>query len=49
MGDYQLAATELALLHAKADAGLVTGAAFARRQRDLIALMRIARDSFPPR
>jgi protease PrsW len=49
MGDYQLAATELALLHAKADAGLVTDAAFARRQRDLIALMRIARDSFPPR
>ncbi|HSZ39655.1 MAG TPA: PrsW family intramembrane metalloprotease [Trebonia sp.] len=49
MGDYQLAATELALLHAKTDAGLVTDAAFARRQRDLIALMRIARDSFPPR
>jgi RsiW-degrading membrane proteinase PrsW (M82 family) len=49
MGDYQLAATELALLHAKAYAGLVTDEAFARRQRDLIALMRIARDSFPPR
>lgn len=47
MGDYQLAATELALLRAKAEAGIVTGVPFARRERDLIGLMRAARDSLP--
>ncbi|MGH3169876.1 MAG: PrsW family glutamic-type intramembrane protease [Trebonia sp.] len=49
MGDYQLAATELALLHEKARVGLVDQEAFGRRQRDLMGLMRIARDSLPPR
>ena len=43
MGDYQLAATEVALLHAKAGRGVVTADAFAARQHDLLALMYLAR------
>jgi hypothetical protein len=46
MGDYQLAATELALLHAKATRGVVDAGAFTARQHDLLALMHIARRSF---
>jgi protease PrsW len=46
MGDYQLAATELALLHAKAARGVVTPDAFTQRQRALLSLMRIARRSY---
>jgi hypothetical protein len=43
MGDYQLAATELALLHDKAGRGGVTAKALAARQHDLLALMYLAR------
>src|SRR5271165_1575651 len=46
MSDYQLAATELALLHAKADRGVVSPAGFRQRQHDLLALMYVARRSF---
>lgn len=49
MGDYQLAATELALLRAKAARGVVDAATFTARQRDLLALMHIARRSFARR
>ena len=49
MSDYQLAATELALLHAKAERGVVTGEMFRRRQHDLLALMHVARLSFARR
>jgi hypothetical protein len=42
MGDYQLAATELALLHAKARRGIVSAETFAARQHDLLALMYLA-------
>jgi protease PrsW len=49
MGDYQLAATELALLHAKAARGVVGGAAFTARQHDLLALMHVARRAFARR
>jgi hypothetical protein len=43
MGDYQLAATELALLHAKTRRGIITAETFAARQHDLLALMYFAR------
>jgi protease PrsW len=46
MGDYQLAATELALLHDKAARGIITPAEFTRRQHDLLTLMQAARGSF---
>jgi protease PrsW len=46
MGDYQLAATEIALLHAKADRGVLPAATFRRRQHDLLGLMYVARKSF---
>jgi hypothetical protein len=46
MGDYQLAGTELALLHDKAARGVVSPEAFARRQQDLLGLMHVARVSF---
>jgi hypothetical protein len=46
MGDYQLAATELALLHSKADHGVVTSPEFLDRQYDLVALMHAAREAF---
>ncbi len=46
MGDYQLAATELALLHDKAFRGVVTAPDFLDRQRDLLVLMHAARSAF---
>jgi len=46
MSDYQLAATELALLHSKADHGVVTGPEFLDRQHDLVMLMHAAREAF---
>jgi RsiW-degrading membrane proteinase PrsW (M82 family) len=46
MGDYQLAGTELALLHAKAGRGVISPDVFTRRQRDLLRLMHVARASF---
>lgn len=46
MSDYQLAATELALLHSKTDYGIVTGPEFLDRQHDLVALMHAAREAF---
>jgi hypothetical protein len=45
MGDYQLAGTELALLHDKAARGVVADEEFTRRRRDLLTLMRLARGS----
>jgi RsiW-degrading membrane proteinase PrsW (M82 family) len=49
MADYQLAATELALLHDKARRGVIGDRAFAARQRDLLTLMHAARRSFASR
>jgi RsiW-degrading membrane proteinase PrsW (M82 family) len=49
MGDYQLAATELALLHTKAAHGVIDRSEFTARQHDLLALMHIARRSFAGR
>ncbi len=49
MGDYQLAATELALLRAKAASGTVGAETFAARQHDLLALMHAARRSLARR
>lgn len=49
MGDYQLAATELALLRAKAVSGTVGAETFAARQHDLLALMHAARRSLARR
>ncbi|HLI38069.1 MAG TPA: PrsW family intramembrane metalloprotease [Streptosporangiaceae bacterium] len=46
MGDYQLAATELALLHQKAERGVISPVRFAARQQALLALMRRARGEF---
>ncbi len=46
MSDYQLAATELALLHSKVDHGVVTATEFLDRQHDLVALMHAAREAF---
>lgn len=46
MGDYQLAATELALLHDKARRGVITPGSFRQRQHDLLGLMLVARKSF---
>jgi len=46
MGDYQLAATELALARAKSARGVLSAGAFADRERRLLALMRIARHWF---
>jgi protease PrsW len=43
MGDYQVAATELALARAKSARGVLSTAAFADRERTLLALMRLAR------
>ena len=43
MGDYQLAATELALLHAKAGRGIISAETFTARRHDLLALMHFAR------
>ena len=49
MSDYQLAATELALLHGKAERGVIDNRTFTARQHDLLALMHIARRSFAHR
>jgi RsiW-degrading membrane proteinase PrsW (M82 family) len=49
MGDYQAAATELALASGKSARGVLTAAAFADRERNLLALMRFARHSFARR
>jgi RsiW-degrading membrane proteinase PrsW (M82 family) len=46
MGDYQLAATELALLPAKADRGVLSPEAFRLRQHELLGLMHTARGAF---
>jgi hypothetical protein len=55
MGDYQLAATELALLHQKARRGVISRRQFAQGQQGLLSLMQQARGQFlrrqpsPPR
>jgi hypothetical protein len=49
MSDYQLAATELALAHAKADRGVVDFNAFAEREHSLLTLMAVARHAFTSR
>lgn len=46
MTDYQLAATELALTHQRAERGLLTGGRFAERRSALLSLMTVARDTF---
>jgi protease PrsW len=46
MGDYQLAATELALLHVKARRGVIGPEGFRKRQHDLLALMQMERNAF---
>ncbi|HEU5161070.1 MAG TPA: PrsW family intramembrane metalloprotease [Streptosporangiaceae bacterium] len=46
MGDYQLAATELALLHQRAERGVAEPAWFEFRRRSLLELMRLARQAF---
>jgi protease PrsW len=46
MSDYQLAATELALLHPKAARGVIVPEHFRQRQHDLLGLMRVAREAF---
>ncbi|TYK45363.1 PrsW family intramembrane metalloprotease [Actinomadura decatromicini] len=52
MTDYQLAATELALLHKRADRGVAEPAWFVTRRDSLLNLMSLARQAFlrtPPR
>jgi protease PrsW len=55
MQDYQLAATELALLHLRAQRGIIEPGQFEARRRDLLGLMGVARGAFfayqpqPPR
>ena len=44
--EYQLAATELALVHQRAERGVIDVARFDGRCRDLLALMATARDAF---
>jgi hypothetical protein len=46
MGDYQLAATELALLHDKASRGVLATDLYRQRQHDLLGLMYVARKAF---
>src|ERR1700761_5253163 len=46
MGDYQLAATELALLHQKAGRGVISRRQFAQGQQGLLGLMQQARAQF---
>jgi protease PrsW len=46
MTDYQLAATELALLHQRAERQVIDPGTFARRQQELLGLMHVARDAF---
>jgi RsiW-degrading membrane proteinase PrsW (M82 family) len=49
MGDYQLAATELALARAKSARGVLPADHFAVRERRLLDLMRVARHAFTRR
>jgi RsiW-degrading membrane proteinase PrsW (M82 family) len=55
MEDYQLAATELALVHLRAQRGIIAADQFEQRRRDLVRLMAVARNAFfrrqpePPR
>ncbi len=52
MTDYQLAATELALLHKRADRGVADQRWFVTRRDSLLELMSLARQAFlrtPPR
>jgi protease PrsW len=49
IGDYQLAATELALARNKADRGLLDFTAFAAREHALLTLMAVARRAFTSR
>jgi protease PrsW len=49
MSDYQLAATELALAHAKADRGVLDFNEFAAREHSLLGLMAVARHAFTAR
>ena len=46
MADYQLAATELAMLHQRAERGVISPAEFAARQQALLGLMQAARLAF---
>jgi RsiW-degrading membrane proteinase PrsW (M82 family) len=46
MSDYQLATTELALLHQKASRGVISRRQFARSQQGLLSLMQQARGEF---
>jgi RsiW-degrading membrane proteinase PrsW (M82 family) len=47
MTDYQLAATELAMLHQRAERGVIDPATFERRRSDLLGLMYVARRRLP--
>lgn len=47
MSDYQLAATELGLLHERARRGLIDEETFARQQRTLLYYMGVSRSRFP--
>lgn len=47
MVDYQLAATELALLHQRAERRVIDAAGFAQRQKALLGLLRAAREALP--
>jgi hypothetical protein len=49
MGDYQLAATELALAREMADRGVLAPKALAARERSLLTLMNVARHAFTRR
>lgn len=49
MADYQLAATELALLHQRAERGVAEPPWFYRRRQDLLNLMHLARQAFQGR
>ena len=46
MADYQLAATELALLHQRAEHQVIDPVTFAQRQQALLGLMQVARGAF---
>ncbi len=49
MTDYQLAATELAMLHQRAERGVIGPAEFESRRQALLGLMHVARMAFLPR
>jgi hypothetical protein len=46
MEDYQLAATELALVHLRMQRGIISAGHFDERRRDLLRLMATARSAF---